>query len=114
MLEELEIIEVKTFSKAFDNLVGRSERLEFHEFLRNNPESGVIIPGTKGLRKVRWSRPGSGKRGGVRIIYYLFLQQKELYLFEIYAKSDKESILAGDIKVIMQKVEKLKMRSLDG
>src|ERR1700738_736944 len=46
------------------------ERFEFVDFIARNPEAGDLVPASGGVRKVRWGRQGSGKRGGVRIIYF--------------------------------------------
>ena len=70
-----------------------------------NPESGAVIPGAGGVRKVRWSREGIGKRGGVRIIYYNRLANGEIWLLLIYAKSARENIPAHILKAIQAELE---------
>ena len=51
----------------------------FQEILINDPEAGDTISGTGGFRKIRWSRPGMGKRGGVRVIYYNVTKKGRIY-----------------------------------
>ncbi len=60
-----------------------------------NPESGDVVPGSGGCRKIRWSRTGTGKRGGVRVIYYNQIADGRIYLLLIYAKSAQENIPAN-------------------
>ena len=62
------------------------------EFLARHPKAGRIIPGTGGLRKVRIARPGHGKRGGARVIYFYHSEQKPVLLLLIYAKADRDNL----------------------
>jgi len=64
------VVEVDLFPAKAAEVWNDSERLEFISFIAQNPEAGHLIPGSGGVRKVRWSRAGAGKRGGVRVIYY--------------------------------------------
>ena len=61
------------------------------DFIAANPDAGDVIPDTGGLRKVRWGRPETGKRGGVRIIYFYHDDSMPLYLLLIYAKAELEN-----------------------
>jgi hypothetical protein len=88
----LNIVELKGFAKSFDKLVGESQRNHLHQALADDPEVGDLIAGSGGLRKLRWARPGTGKSGGVRIIYYFFHDDAPLFLLTIYAKSEKENL----------------------
>ena len=63
--------ETPTFAADADKLWNEDERLEFFVWLAGNPEVGDVIPESGGCRKVRWSRAGTGKRGGVRVIIFL-------------------------------------------
>jgi hypothetical protein len=70
------------------------ERSAFVDFIAANPEEGDVIPETGGIRKVRWRRRGSGKRGGVRVIYFYHDADMPLYLLMIYAKARQEDLSA--------------------
>jgi hypothetical protein len=72
---------------------------DFVIYIANNPEAGVVIPGSGGVRKIRWSKRGSGKRGGVRVIYFNN-SDYETWLLAIYGKSERESIPAHELKKI--------------
>ena len=62
--------ETPWFTEAITALLQDDEYREFRAFLAENPGFGEVIPGGEGLRKVRWSAKGYGKRGGIRTIYY--------------------------------------------
>lgn len=64
------IAETPTFVADADKLWTETERMEFFVWLAANPEAGDVVPKSGGCRKVRWSRAGTGKHGGVRIIYF--------------------------------------------
>ena len=72
---------------------------DFVIYIANNPEAGVVIPGSGGVRKIRWSKRGLGKRGGVRVIYFNN-SDYETWLLAIYGKSERESIPAHELKKI--------------
>ena len=85
-------IETPTLTRLWPDYWDESERGEFVTWLVQNPEAGPVIPGSGGCRKVRWSRPGMGKRGGVRVIYYNRLAEGVIYLLLIYAKDVRDGI----------------------
>ena len=64
----LTVIETPTYLRSIAGIWTDDEAARFVDFLAANPEAGDVIAGTSGLRKVRWSRGGMGKRGGVRAI----------------------------------------------
>jgi len=78
--------------------------MKFTVFLAGNPEAGDVVPSSGGCRKIRWSRYGSGKRGGVRVIYTALLESGALVLLVIYAKSAKENIPAHLLKQIAEEM----------
>ena len=99
------VIETPIFSRLVDDYWSNSEREEFAAYIATNPESGNVVPGSGGVRKVRWSLRGSGKRGGVRVIYYNRLANGEIWLLLIYAKSAKENIPSHILKAIKEEIE---------
>ncbi len=68
------------------------EREAFVDFIAANPEAGDVIPETGGVRKVRWARAGTGKRGGARVIYFYHDENRPLYLLMVYAKARRENL----------------------
>jgi hypothetical protein len=69
------------------------------------PAAGDLIPGTGGLRKIRWRLPGQGKRGGARVIYYWFTLQSRILLLAIYGKGTKDDLTAAEKRLLRKIVE---------
>ena len=100
------VIETPTFTRLWPDYWDETKHGEFVTWLVLNPEAGSVIRGSGGCRKVRWSRPGMGKRGGVRVIYYNRLAEGVIYLLLIYAKGVRDDIGAQTLNAIR--------RTLDG
>lgn len=99
------VAETPTFVADADKLWSEAERLEFFTWLSSNPEAGDVIPESGGCRKVRWSRTGTGKRGGVRVVYFTRLLSGEIWLLLIYAKSVRDNIPGHLLKAIRKEIE---------
>lgn len=84
------------------------ERKELTDFLAQNPEAGVLIPRTGGLRKLRWAKDGGGKRGGYRVIYYFFDHMVPIFLLAIYPKSQQVDLTPDQEKKLTALAEELK------
>ncbi|WP_159566920.1 type II toxin-antitoxin system RelE/ParE family toxin [Budvicia diplopodorum] len=95
-------IELQGFSKRRQELLPDDEFWAFQEELINNPEAGDTISGTGGFRKIRWSRPGMGKCGGVRVIYYNVTSRGRIYLALIYPKNEQDNLTEGQKKALEQ------------
>ena len=100
-------IELQGFSKRRQALLPDDEFRAFQEILINDPEAGDTISGTGGFRKIRWSRPGTGKRGGVRVIYYNVTIKGRIYLALIYPKSEQDELSQEQKKMLRQVAELL-------
>ena len=74
----LTIVETVKFQELVELYLDYASFTEFKSYLANHPDAGDVIPGSGGVRKIRWSRAGMGKRGGVRVIYFARLQHGEL------------------------------------
>ena len=101
----LTIIETPLFSDDARAIWSEDERGEFCAWLSEHPLNGEVIPGSGGCRKVRWSRAGMGKRGGVRVIYYNQLDNGLIYLLVIYAKAVRGNIPAHILKAIRETLD---------
>ena len=76
---------------------------EFIVYIATNPLAGEVVPGSGGVRKIRWGKDGSGKRGGVRVIYFNSAA-KETWLLTLYAKNERENIPAHELKKIKEAI----------
>ncbi len=94
------VIETPTFQKQAEKLWSEEERLAFIDWIVMNPLAGDVIPGADGARKVRWSRAGSGKSGGVLVIYFNLTEQ-EVLLLAMYAKAERANMLPSEIKKVV-------------
>ncbi len=101
----LTIVESPIFQKLWPRYWDEDERAEFASFIARTPEAGAVIRGSGGVRKVRWLREGTGKSGGVRIVYLTRNEVGEVYLLTLYAKSELENINPNTLKEIRRALE---------
>jgi len=78
---------------------------DFVNWIAANPMAGDVIPGAGGLRKVRWSRPGMGKRGGARVITYALNDAGEVWLLIVYTKSKFDNLPVSFLNALKQEVD---------
>jgi mRNA-degrading endonuclease RelE of RelBE toxin-antitoxin system len=101
------IVETHSFQKQCQKVLDESEIDELKNFLAINPKAGDVIPGLRGIRKVRWQANQKGKSGGARIIYFFYNQNVPVFLLDIYAKSDKGDLSSQDKKIMNAMVDEL-------
>ena len=101
----LTIYETPTFVTEAAKLWSTEERLEFFAWIAGDPGAGAVVPGSGGCRKVRWARPGMGKQGGARIIYFTRLEAGELCMLLVYPKAVKDNIPGHILKAIRKEIE---------
>jgi len=99
-------IETPIFQRYATDVWADDERLAFITWLANNVLAGDVIPGTGGIRKVRWSRAGMGKRGGARVIYYNQLDDGRVYLLIVYTKAKFDNLPAAFLNQLRDEVER--------
>lgn len=92
------VIETPTFQKQVAKVWTEAERMDFIDWISTNGQAGDVIPGADGARKVRWGVQGKGKRGGARVIYFNLTADEVVLLVAVYAKSEQENILPGQIE----------------
>ena len=102
----LTVFETELFTKLWPDYWTEEERADFVSWLATQPEIGDVIPKSGGVRKVRWKLKGKGKSGGVRVIYYNRLEDGNIWLLLMYAKSATESIPAHTLKQIKEELDK--------
>ncbi len=98
-------IETKLFSRLLADYLTDDEYALLQKALAENPEQGALVPGSGGVRKVRWAQPGRGKRGGIRIIYYARTREGVIWMLTIYAKNEEENIPAHVLRKIKEEID---------
>lgn len=94
----MEFIATPTFSRHRKKLLNQTDFDTLLLRIANAPDAGAVIQGTRGIRTLRFARPGGGKSGGVRVIYFWLLNRDTVILLDVYAKSAKEDLSAAEEK----------------
>jgi mRNA-degrading endonuclease RelE of RelBE toxin-antitoxin system len=102
----MEFIETSIFSSQIQELLDDESYREFQKQLVYRPDAGAVIPGAGGLRKVRWSVRGRGKRGGIRVIYYHIHSDGQILLLYAYAKNVTENLTKTQLQKLSALVRK--------
>ena len=100
-----EFIETPLFTKIVEQYLSGDDYVELQAHLNERPEAGDVIRGSGGVRKLRWAAQGRGKRGGVRIIYYLRLAEGHIWMLTLYAKNVRETIPAHILRQIKEAID---------
>lgn len=90
------VVETPEFLAAARRIMAEEERGLLVDYLAFNPAAGELIPGTGGVRKLRWALEGRGKRGGARVVYYYHSQAMPLFALTAYAKNERADISQAD------------------
>lgn len=94
----MRFVETPVFTRELQTLLPDDVYSSLQLALMFRPEAGAVIPGGAGLRKIRWSLPGKGKRGGVRVIYYWQRAEEVIHMLWIYPKSRQEDLTQGQLR----------------
>lgn len=97
-------IETRLFTRLVLEYLSDEHYTELQMALVVNPELGPVIAGTGGVRKLRWSAPGRGKRGGYRVIYYVRRPKGVIWMLTMYPKNVADSIPAHVLKEIREEL----------
>jgi len=98
------VAETPIFQKYASDVWSDTERIEFINWIANNPEAGDVIPGSGGCRKVRWSSAGQGKRGGARVIYFN-ATEAAIWLLIVYKKAKFDNLPTAFLAELKKGVE---------
>ena len=99
------ILETPIFTKRLLTTLSDDEYRLLQQYLVQRPGAGKVIPGSSGIRKLRWAKEGQGKRGGVRLIYYWFVTRETILLLFIYPKSIREDLTPDQIKKLRKIID---------
>jgi hypothetical protein len=93
-------VESAVFARQVRELLSDDDHADLQRHLARNPKAGAVIQDTGGLRKIRWAAGGSGKRGGVRVIYFHATSHGQVRLLLIYRKGVKDDLSSAEKKVL--------------
>lgn len=88
----ISVVETPEFLSTCSRLMGEDERVRLVDYLAYHPMAGDLIPGTGGVRKLRWGLEGRGKRGGARVVYFHHDAGMPLFLLTAFAKNEKADL----------------------
>ena len=94
----MEFLETQIFTKQITKLISDEEYHLLQLQLAVRPESGDLIKGSGGIRKLRWVGSGRGKRGGIRVVYYFITEDEQLYMLFAYPKNKKDDLSSDQLK----------------
>jgi hypothetical protein len=100
MMPPMTVVETEEFLDRAKTILNDEDRSALVAHLGANPEAGQVVPGTGGIRKIRWATPGHGKRGGARVIYYYYNQSIPVFVLDIYAKNERANLSEADKRVL--------------
>jgi hypothetical protein len=102
-----QFVEAPAFARFRDDYLDDDRFAELQRYLASNPEAGDIVPGAGGIRKLRWkdARRGKGKRGGLRVIYYCFLSEQEIWLLTVFDKDEAADLTKDEREQLRRALE---------
>jgi hypothetical protein len=97
--------ESAAFSRKVDEILTDDELISLECLLVMTPAAGDLIPGSRGLRKIRIASGGKGKRGGSRVIYYWYVLPEKIQFCRIYAKSNQTNLSKAEVQQILTELD---------
>jgi hypothetical protein len=101
----ISFVETRLFTRLVQEYLSDDEYGALQQALVRDREAGAVIPGSGGVRKLRWDATGRGKRGGLRVIYFLRTRQGQIWMLTIYPKNVAENIPAHGLRQIKEEID---------
>lgn len=101
----ISFVETRLFTRLAQEYLSDDEYSALQQALLQDPEAGAVVPGSGGVRKLRWGVAGRGKRGGLRVIYFLRTRQGQIWMLTIYPKNVAENIPANVLRQIKEEID---------
>jgi hypothetical protein len=101
----ISFVETRLFTRLVQEYLTEDEYAALQQALLQDPEAGAVVPGSGGVRKMRWGLAGRGKRGGLRVIYFLRTRQGQIWMLTIYPKNVAENIPAHVLRQIREEID---------
>ncbi len=99
------IVETRAFSTRLGTLLDDDQYRRLQVLLAGRPDMGDVIPGTGGLRKLRWAGSGRGKRGGTRVIYFWHQRTARILMLLAYAKNERDDLTPAQKRALRHVIE---------
>ncbi len=106
----MEFLEAPLFTRLLSDYLSDDEYRELQLHLARDPEAGDVIQGTGGFRKVRWADPrrGKGRRGGLRLIYFYFEHDRQIWFLTMYGKNEAADLTLKEKRALKAAIEEEK------
>lgn len=101
----MRFVETPIFTEDVERDLSVEEYRQLQVALLLRPTQGALIRGSGGLRKIRWGRPGMGKRGGLRVIYFWEVSSETFYMLMVYRKNDQEDLTPKQVAILQRLVK---------
>ena len=103
----MDFLEAPAFTRYISSYLTDDEYRELQNRLAAAPELGDVMPGTGGFRKLRWADPkrGKGRRGGLRVIYYYFVGEQQIWLMTLYDKDEASDLRPREKQILKSAIE---------
>lgn len=101
-------VETSGFTRDIQALMPDADYRRLQQALNDHPDAGAVIPGTGGLRKLRWALTGMGKRSGAHVIYYWRVDESQILMLSVYAKNERVDLSPDDRRLLRRVVESWK------
>ena len=101
----ISFVETRLFTRLVQEYLSDEEYGALQQALLQDPEAGAVVPGSGGVRNLRWGVAGRGKRGGLRVIYFLRTRQGQIWMLTIYPKNVAENIPANVLRQIKEEID---------
>jgi mRNA-degrading endonuclease RelE of RelBE toxin-antitoxin system len=98
-------VETRLFARLVAEYLSDEDYASLQSVLIRNPEAGAVIPGSGGIRKLRWAGSGRGKQGGYRVIYYLRRAEGQIWMLTVYPKNMTDNIPSHVLRRIREELE---------
>jgi hypothetical protein len=98
-------VETPIFTRRIGACMDDDEYGRLQSFLAKHPEAGKIIPGSGGIRKLRWAGSGRGKRGGLRVIYFWWVAKDRISMLMVYSKSEQDDLTSDQLKLLKRQLD---------
>jgi hypothetical protein len=103
----MEFIEAPAFTRYLSDYLADDDYRRLQNQLASNPDLGDVMPGSGGFRKLRWGDPrrGKGRRGGLRVVYYYFLAEQQIWFMTLYDKDEAADLTPREMKSLKSAIE---------